>query len=122
MEPWKWNDTVHFCRWPGVSCTAGRVTSLDVGVTGTLSPAVGDLTHLKVFNLTDNGISGTIPASLGRLQRLSYLSLCDNAFTGGIPDTIRNYSALAVAFFDKNRLTGGVPGWFDELQCHGTTY
>ncbi|CAD6338747.1 unnamed protein product [Miscanthus lutarioriparius] len=52
-----WNDAVHFCRWPGVSCTAGRVTSLDVsghGVTGKLSPAVGDLTHLKVLNLTDN--------------------------------------------------------------------
>ncbi|PUZ59578.1 hypothetical protein GQ55_4G053600 [Panicum hallii var. hallii] len=114
-----WNDTVHCCRWPGVSCTAGRVTSLDVsahGLTGTLSPAVGDLEHLRVLNLTDNGVSGRIPASLGRLRRLTYLSLCNNAFTGEIPAALRNCSALAVAFLNNNHLTGGVPEWLDALQ------
>ncbi|RCV23055.1 hypothetical protein SETIT_4G268500v2 [Setaria italica] len=114
-----WNDTAHFCRWPGVTCAAGRVTSLDVsghGLTGTLSPAVGDLERLEVLNLTDNGVSGRIPASLGRLQHLSYLSLCDNKFEGEIPDALRNCSALAVAFLNNNHLTGGVPGWLDSLR------
>ncbi|KAL6874015.1 hypothetical protein ACP4OV_014097 [Aristida adscensionis] len=113
-----WNDTVHFCRWPGVSCTAGRVTSLDVSerrLAGTLSPAVGDLAYLDVLNLTMNSISGSIPASLGRLRRLSYLSLCDNAFTGEIPDALRNCTGLAAAYLDGNQLSGGVPGWLDAL-------
>ncbi|KAL6873497.1 hypothetical protein ACP4OV_013579 [Aristida adscensionis] len=88
-----WNDTVHFFRWPGVSCTAGRVTSLDVSehrLAVTLSPAIGNLAYLEVFSLTRNSISG----SLGQLRRLSFLSLCDNAFTGEIPDTLRNCTGL----------------------------
>ncbi|CAN6215707.1 unnamed protein product [Urochloa humidicola] len=114
-----WNDTVHLCRWPGVNCTAGRVTRLDVsahGLTGTLSPAVGNLSHLEVLNLTTNAFSGSIPASLSRLQRLMYLSLADNAFTGVIPAALRNLTTLATALFDQNHLTGGVPEWLGSLQ------
>ncbi|CAN6220172.1 unnamed protein product [Urochloa humidicola] len=114
-----WNDTVHLCRWPGVNCTAGRVTSLDVsgyGLTGTLSPAVGDLSHLKVLNITGNGISGSIPASLGRLQRLTYLNLDDNDFTGLIPAALRNLTAIKVLLLDQNHLTGGIPEWLGSLQ------
>ncbi|CAN6200583.1 unnamed protein product [Urochloa humidicola] len=114
-----WNDTADLCRWPGVYCTAGRVTSLNVsghGLTGTLSPAVGDLSHLEVLNLTGNGISGSIPASLGRLRRLTYLSLGDNAFTGVIPAALGNLTALDTVFLDGNQLTGGVPEWLGSLQ------
>jgi hypothetical protein len=52
--------------------------SLDVSercLTGTLSPAVGNLTYLETLNLTANGMSGPIPASLGRLRRLSLLGM-----------------------------------------------
>ncbi|CAN6173502.1 unnamed protein product [Urochloa humidicola] len=114
-----WNDTVHLCRWPGVNCTAGRVTSLDVsahGLTGMLSPAVGNLSHLKLLNLTTNGFSGSIPASLGQLQRLMYLSLANNAFTGVIPAALRNLTTLATALFDANHLTGSIPEWLGSLQ------
>ncbi|CAL5041501.1 unnamed protein product [Urochloa decumbens] len=116
-----WNATANFCRWAGVSCgaTARRVTSLNLperSLTGTLSPAVGNLTHLETLNLTDNGISGGIPASLGRLRRLSYLSLCDNEFIGEVPAALRNCSGLAAAYLNNNRLTGGVPDWLDALQ------
>ncbi|KAL6596912.1 hypothetical protein ACP70R_047046 [Stipagrostis hirtigluma subsp. patula] len=107
-----WNDTAHSCRWPGVSCTAGRVTSMDVsrhGLTGTLSSAVGDLTYLRVLNLSSNGISGSIPPSLGRLQRLSYLGLSDNAFTGEIPNALRNCTSLDTAYLNKNHLSGSIP-------------
>ncbi|CAN6200846.1 unnamed protein product [Urochloa humidicola] len=116
-----WNGTAaHFCRWPGVSCAgaSGRVTSLNLperSLTGTLSPAVGNLTYLESLNLTRNGISGSVPASLGRLRRLSYLSLCDNAFSGEVPGELRNCSGLAAAYLNNNRLAGGVPGWLDAL-------
>ncbi|CAN6201016.1 unnamed protein product [Urochloa humidicola] len=107
-----WNDTAHFCRWPGVACTAGRVTSLDVskhGLTGTLSPAVGDLSRLEVLNLTGNGVSGRIPASLGRLRRLSYLSLRDNEFAGEIPAGLENVGSLIELDVSYNHLDGQVP-------------
>ncbi|KAK3131039.1 hypothetical protein QOZ80_6BG0501230 [Eleusine coracana subsp. coracana] len=109
-----WNATTPLCQWAGVTCTAGRVTSLDVSerrLTGTLSPAIGNLTHLEVLNLTRNGVSGRVPASLGRLRRLSYLSLCDNAFSGAIPDALRNCTGLSIAFLNNNEFTGGVPDW-----------
>ncbi|KAK3120595.1 hypothetical protein QOZ80_9AG0690600 [Eleusine coracana subsp. coracana] len=110
-----WNASTHFCRrWAGVTCTAGRVTSLDLSerrLTGTLPPAIGNLTHLSSLNLTQNGISGSIPASLGRLHRLSYLSLCDNAFSGEIPDALRNCTALSALYLNDNHLTGSVPDW-----------
>jgi Leucine-rich repeat (LRR) protein len=114
-----WNATAHLCRWSGVTCTDGRVTSLDVSerrLTGTLSPAVGNLTYLETLNLTANGMSGPIPASLGRLRRLSYLSLCDNAFSGTIPAALRNCTALSAAYLNSNRLTGGVPPWLGALR------
>ncbi|CAN6173501.1 unnamed protein product [Urochloa humidicola] len=114
-----WNDTAHFCRWLGVSCTVGRVTSLNVsglGLTGTLSPAIGNLSHLNVLNLTNNGISGSIPASLGQLRRLMYLSLGENAFTGVIPAALGNLTALNCAFLDDNYLSGGIPEWLGSLQ------
>lgn len=109
-----WNATTHFCQWAGVNCTAGRVTSLNVTasrLTGTLSPAIGNLTRLTTLDLTRNGISGGVPASLGRLRRLSYLSLCDNAFSGEIPDALRNCTGLAAAYLNGNQFTGGVPDW-----------
>ncbi|XP_052158325.1 putative receptor-like protein kinase At3g47110 [Oryza glaberrima] len=113
-----WNETVHFCRWPGVNCTAGRVTSLDVSMgrlAGELSPAVANLTRLVVLNLTSNAFSGSIPGGLGRLRRMRYLSLCDNAFAGEIPDALRNCTALAVAYLNNNNLVGGVPRWLGAL-------
>ncbi|KAF0925708.1 hypothetical protein E2562_017272 [Oryza meyeriana var. granulata] len=113
-----WNETVHFCRWAGVRCTAGRVTSLNVSMSrlaGELSPAVANLTQLVVFNLTSNAFSGSIPDGLGLLRRMRYLSLCDNAFTGEIPDALHNCTGLEVAYLNNNNLVGGVPEWLGVL-------
>ncbi|KAL6603128.1 hypothetical protein ACP70R_043489 [Stipagrostis hirtigluma subsp. patula] len=111
-----WNATAHFCRWAGVSCTHGHVTSLelsDLGLTGAISPAIGNLTYLETLDLKDNKLSGSIPASIGRLRRLSYLGLCRNGGVGGeIPDGLRNCTSLAVVYLNGNNLTGAVPEWF----------
>ncbi|XP_048544531.1 putative receptor-like protein kinase At3g47110 [Triticum urartu] len=114
-----WSNDRRFCRWAGVNCSAaGRVTTLDVGsrrLAGTLSPAVADLAHLEVLNLTDNAFTGAIPASLGRLGRLRWLSLCDNAFTGEIPAALRGLGNLTTAYLNNNNLTGGVPAWLGAM-------
>ncbi|KAF7111070.1 hypothetical protein CFC21_111120 [Triticum aestivum] len=114
-----WSNGTGICRWAGVNCSAaGRVTTLDVGsrrLAGTLSPAVADLAHLEVLNLTDNAFTGAIPASLGRLGRLYFLSLCDNAFTGEIPAALRGLTNLTTAYLNNNNLTGGVPAWLGAM-------
>ncbi|RLM92572.1 LRR receptor-like serine/threonine-protein kinase EFR isoform X3 [Panicum miliaceum] len=83
-----WNgSTGGFCSWEGVRCGTKRrrVVSLSLpsqGLTGALSPAVGNLSSLRLLNLSSNWfISGGIPASLGRLHRLQALDLSNNAFS-----------------------------------------
>ncbi|KAE8804526.1 putative receptor-like protein kinase [Hordeum vulgare] len=114
-----WNNDTGFCRWAGVNCSpAGRVTTLDVGsrrLAGMLSPAIADLAHLELLNLTDNAFSGAIPASLGRLGRLEWLSLCDNGFTGEIPAALRGLGNLTTAYLNANNLTGRVPAWLGAM-------
>uniref|UniRef100_A0A8R7R7F0 Receptor kinase-like protein Xa21 n=2 Tax=Triticum urartu TaxID=4572 RepID=A0A8R7R7F0_TRIUA len=114
-----WNSTAHFCRWPGVTCVHGHVTALKMsylGLTGTISPALGNLTYLEYLGLNKNTLSASIPASLGRLRRLSYLGLCDNGgVSGEIPDSLSNCTSLAVAYLNNNTLSGTIPAWLGTL-------
>ena len=71
-----WNSSSSFCSWEGVTCSRRRptrVVALNLygsGLSGVLSPAIGNLTFLQTLNLSSNGLYGEIPASLGRLRRL----------------------------------------------------
>ncbi|CAO2199016.1 unnamed protein product [Urochloa humidicola] len=83
-----WNgSTSGFCSWEGVRCGGKhkRVISLSLpsqGLTGVLSPSIGNLSSLRFLNLSSNWfISGDIPASLGRLHHLNVLDLSNNAFS-----------------------------------------
>ena len=54
-----------FCSWEGVRCGRRhrRVVVLSLpsrGLAGTLSPAVGNLTSLRILNLSSNWFQGTI--------------------------------------------------------------
>ena len=114
-----WNSTAHFCRWAGVNCTRGHVTALRMmsfGLTGTISPALGNLTYLERLDLNRNALSGGIPASLGQLRHLNYLGLCDNGgVSGEIPDSLCNCTSLATAYLNNNTLTGTIPAWLGTL-------
>ncbi|XP_051198402.1 uncharacterized protein [Lolium perenne] len=111
-----WNSTAHFCRWEGVICDHGHVTSLGVsGLSGSISPAIGNLTYLETLNFSKNAFSGSIPATLGRLRRLSYLSFCDNGLSGVIPDSLRNCTGLAYVYLNNNSLAGAIPDWLGTM-------
>lgn len=51
------------------------------GLTGTLSTAIGDLTFLRMLNLSSNRFRGEVPATIVRLAHLQALDLSYNAFT-----------------------------------------
>ncbi|PWZ39432.1 DNA replication licensing factor MCM5 [Zea mays] len=62
----------------------GQVVSLSLssyGLTGTLSTAIGDLTFLRMLNLSSNWFHGEVPATIVRLAHLQALDLSYNAFT-----------------------------------------
>uniref|UniRef100_A0A803MKC1 non-specific serine/threonine protein kinase n=1 Tax=Chenopodium quinoa TaxID=63459 RepID=A0A803MKC1_CHEQI len=86
-----WNDTRHFCKWHGVTCSRKyeQVTKL----------------NLKSAHLT-----GNLPSDLGiTLPRLTFLSLSYNQFTSHIPASISNCSNLETLQLHNNNLRGQVP-------------
>ncbi|CAI0467172.1 unnamed protein product [Linum tenue] len=119
-----WNDSAHFCLWGGVSCSErrDRVAVLDLnsrGLSGSISPHIGNLTFLKQLHLYNNTFRNSIPPEIGRLRRLQVLRLSNNSLSGEIPSSISGCSALADLDFGKNNLTGSIPpelGLLNELQ------
>ncbi|KAL9996646.1 putative protein kinase RLK-Pelle-LRR-XII-1 family [Helianthus debilis subsp. tardiflorus] len=116
-----WNDSnTNFCQWQGVACGRRhqRVTFLDLssgGLTGMLSPSIGNLSFLKMLLLYNNSFSGDIPPEIGRLFRLQQLGLYNNFFTGNIPITIGNCSNLQVLVLSNNNLVGKIPDAIGSL-------
>ncbi|CAN1295354.1 Probable LRR receptor-like serine/threonine-protein kinase At3g47570 [Linum perenne] len=117
-----WNDSVHFCEWYGVSCSkrhSGRVIELNLsshGLSGSISPYVGNLSFLKFLRLYNNSFTGEIPPEIGRLRRLERLSLSTNSLDGEIPPNISRCSALTGFGVDHNELVGGLPWQFGLLK------
>ncbi|KAM0856187.1 hypothetical protein ACQ4PT_049283 [Festuca glaucescens] len=115
-----WNDSAHFCRWEGVTCShqrPRRVVELrlnSTGLTGELSPAIGNLTFLRTLDLSFNWLNGEIHASLGCLQRLQRLYLNDNAFSGMFPANLSSCANMIILGVHNNKLGGRIPGELGE--------
>jgi subtilisin family serine protease len=137
---WLQNSTP--CNWYGVSCSAGRVVSVELaanGLTGTLPASIGGLTELQELALNSNSlqgnlplalaqltklerlelwsnaIEGTIPAQLGNLPVLQLLDISANRFSGSIPAALGNLTALQALYLESNLLSGGVPSALGQL-------
>ncbi|CAN0877282.1 Probable LRR receptor-like serine/threonine-protein kinase At3g47570 [Linum grandiflorum] len=110
-----WNDSTHFCKWYGVSCSRrhyGRVTALELhsqGLSGSISTQVGNLSFLKLLRLYNNSFVGGIPSEIGRLGRLQKLGLSNNLFDGEVPSAIFNLSSLTEMWFGFNQFHGILP-------------
>ncbi|CAN1187532.1 Probable LRR receptor-like serine/threonine-protein kinase At3g47570, partial [Linum perenne] len=116
-----WNDSIHFCEWYGVYCSKrhyGRVTSLGLrsqGISGSISPHIGNLSFLKVLDVRTNSFTGEIPPEIGRLHRLQELWLNNNSLSGEIPSNISRCSNLVIFIVGFNKLVGGLPWQFGLL-------
>ncbi|KDP31584.1 hypothetical protein JCGZ_14809 [Jatropha curcas] len=116
-----WNDSLHYCQWRGVSCSRrhpDRVTALifnSRGLTGPLSPHIGNLSFLNVIDFQNNSFNGRIPQEIGRLRRLRYLILANNSFGGNIPANLSSCSELLYLDLIDNKLTGNIPAELGSL-------
>ncbi|KAK9725065.1 hypothetical protein RND81_05G119800 [Saponaria officinalis] len=109
-----WNHSLHHCNWAGVFCghKHRRVTGLELyssGLSGTISPFIGNLSFLQRINLDGNSLSGPIPQEIGRLFRLKFLGLANNTLVGGIPANLSGCINLRTLALGRNKLGGNVP-------------
>ena len=138
---WLMNDTP--CSWHGVTCAAGRVTSLslpsnnlsgafpaelqyltalqtlwlyDNKLTGALPEWIGNLTNLRELRLASNLLNGTLPNELANLTNLRVLDVSQNAHLQGvIPHQIGNLHSLYVLAMNDTQLSGALPLSFIQL-------
>ena len=115
-----WSASTPIAQWEGVaiSRTPKRVDGLNLqgkGLTGTISPELGDLSSLRELNLQRNELIGTIPNELGNLSNLKNLDLQRNQLTGTIPAELGNLSNLRELLLKDNKLSGEIPAELGTL-------
>ncbi|XP_071717757.1 uncharacterized protein [Rutidosis leptorrhynchoides] len=116
-----WNDSTHFCNWTGVVCSSRhtRVVKLNLssgGFSGTISPAVGNLSFLRTLVLHNNSFTGKVPQEVGKLSRLRWLRISINLLSGEIPSNISRCLNLKVLDLSQNNFVGTFPNQFESLR------
>ncbi|XP_008791706.2 putative receptor-like protein kinase At3g47110 [Phoenix dactylifera] len=118
-----WNDSTTVCQWSRVLCNnKRRVSTLDLkglGLSGSISPHIGNLSALQFLYLQDNHFTGDLPDQLGNLARLQILNASSNLIGGAIPPNISKCSNLNTLDLALNTIYGKIPtdlGLLSELR------
>ncbi|KAF8659785.1 hypothetical protein HU200_058249 [Digitaria exilis] len=120
LSTWSNGTSLDVCLWQGISCSARRVTALDLegqGLGGQIPACISNLTHLARIHLPLNQLRGPVPSELGQLRRLEYMNLSSNALSGLIPHelgfcspiTLYNLSSLTFLGLGNNGFVGKLP-------------
>ncbi|XP_050276340.1 receptor kinase-like protein Xa21 isoform X4 [Quercus robur] len=113
-----WSTTTNFCEWFGVSCSRRRqrVTALNLsymGIRGTISPHIGNLSFLVSLNLENNSFYGFLPHEISHLRRLRKLQLSNNLLEGTLPiDLCSNFPDIQLLYISHNEFS-------DQCQIKG---
>ncbi|KAK4801350.1 hypothetical protein SAY86_021837 [Trapa natans] len=108
------------CRWKGVTCDSesNRVIYLNLPqskLSGSISPDLGNLQHLRLLALHENNLYGPIPSELGNCTELQEIYLQSNYFSGFIPSELGNLSELTDMNISGNLLSGSIPPSLGKL-------
>ena len=113
-----WLSNKPLADWYGVTVSNWEVTELNLSsnkLSGTIPPALGELSNLTVLSLHTNALMGALPSALGELSNLTVLSLHTNNFTGSLPPTLGELSNLRYLSLHTNNFTGPLPPVLGEL-------
>ncbi|KAH7667422.1 Non-specific serine/threonine protein kinase protein [Dioscorea alata] len=116
---WERSDDPCGTPWEGISCEDSRVTVVklsSLGLKGTLSGDVGQLTELKSLDLSSNTqLGGPLTPNIGSLTKLTTLILAGCSFIGNIPDELGNLEQLSFLALNSNKFTGRLPASLGRL-------
>ncbi|KAK2408286.1 LRR receptor serine/threonine-protein kinase EFR [Trifolium repens] len=109
-----WSTSYSVCNWVGVTCDErhNRVHTLNLtkmGLRGTVSPNLGNISFLVILDLSFNSFGGQFPKEIGWLRRLKFLRLSHNEFSGEIPGTLGDLSQLQSLKLGTNNFSGFIP-------------
>ncbi|KAK1421300.1 hypothetical protein QVD17_23518 [Tagetes erecta] len=71
-----------------MSQTLNELILQNVGLSGCLTPEIGSLKNLTVFDVSFNSLVGMLPESIGEMKSLEQLNVAHNKFSGEIPASI----------------------------------
>ncbi|XP_058747462.1 probable LRR receptor-like serine/threonine-protein kinase At1g53440 [Vicia villosa] len=97
--------------------TLCHVTSIFLkgqNIAGVMPSEFGDLTQLKILDLTRNYLNGSIPTSFANIS-LVVLSLLGNRLSGPIPAEIGDIASLEDLVLENNQLGGPLPSSLGNL-------
>ncbi len=115
-----WSVERPLAAWDGVLVAGSpprvrelRLVDRDLG--GSLPPAVGRLTDLRVLALVHNLLAGPIPLEIAQLTKLDHLDLSRNPLGRTIPPGLGQLAALMYLDLAATQLTGPIPPELGEL-------
>ncbi|XP_070676376.1 leucine-rich repeat receptor protein kinase HPCA1-like [Malus domestica] len=80
------------------------------GLKGELTGDIGGLTELRSLDLSFNpGLTGSLSPRLGDLKKLNVLVLAGCSFNVNIPDELGNLAELTYFHLNENKLSGSIP-------------
>ncbi|XP_058747340.1 probable LRR receptor-like serine/threonine-protein kinase At4g29180 isoform X2 [Vicia villosa] len=102
--------------WEGLKCNystslSPRIISLNLSrssLSGSITPAISNLTFLESLDLDNNSLTGSIPQFLEELKSLKYLNLRGNQLSGFVSTTLleRSKKGLLTLRVDDKNLSG----------------
>ncbi|PON60517.1 GPCR kinase [Parasponia andersonii] len=118
------NEDPCISNWTGVICTGvledgyrhvKELRLLNMNLSGTLAPELGQFSNMTILNFMWNNISGSIPKEIGSMTSLKLLLLSGNQISGSLPDELGNLPNLVKFQLDINQISGPIPKSFAKL-------
>nr|XP_043635108.1 leucine-rich repeat extensin-like protein 6 [Erigeron canadensis] len=89
-----------------MSETLNEIILMNVGLSGCLTPDIGALKKLTVFDVSYNSLEGMLPESIGEMKSLEQLNVAHNKFSGDIPSSICSLPRLENFTYSNNYFSG----------------
>ncbi|XP_074311176.1 putative LRR receptor-like serine/threonine-protein kinase At1g06840 [Silene latifolia] len=124
LNNWKHGDPCT-SNWTGIVCYnrtlddgylhVQELELLNLNLSGSLSPEIGNLSYLKILDFMWNKISGSIPKEIGNIKTLELFLVNGNQLTGPLPEEMGYLPNLNRIQIDQNYISGELPKSFAYL-------